>query len=293
VGATRAVSELLLTACVELDDKHDTPRESSRHSLLSPIWQEFREHMTLHRSTAGREQGVEQFVRTAPTRQLSRLRRTAAHSVAVVDVTELPQKSKARIARQDNFVERSIGIVLHQALEQLSMHPILPASCCAGDLRRWRMALQQQGLWGDVVESALQEIHIAISLSLSANHVGRWILSSAHVGARSEWALTTATAQGQIRDIVIDRSFIDQDTGLRWVIDYKSSRPAPAESLEDFVVRESAAHMEQLRCYRDAVRMLGAEPVRCALYFTALGHLHTVTELDLPAAESRIKTCDL
>ena len=97
--------------------------------------------------------------------------------------------------------------------------------------------------------------------------------------------MTTIDALGRIQDIIIDRSFIDAATGIRWVIDYKNSRPAEGEALQDFTARQCSAYLEQLRCYRDAVRALGNNPLRCALFFTALGHLHTVPALDLPATE--------
>ncbi len=287
VGATRAVSELLLTACVWWDEKADVPREPSRHSLLSPLWQEFKQHMTLHLSDAASEP----LDRSVSARPLARLRRDAVDTSADIDVIDSPPVAGRTVARQNNPVERSIGTVVHLALEELSRRQVLPANTGAQDQRRWRMALQQQGLWGDVLETSVQEVHHAIAQALSANHIGRWVLSAGHSGAHSEWALTTVNAQGVIKDIVIDRSFVDRQTGRRWLIDYKNSRPTPGESLHDFVVRESANYMEQLQYYRDAVRTMGAEPVHCALYFTALGHLHTVTELDLPAADNGINPC--
>ena len=48
VGATRAISHLLLTASVSRDEKAALPREPSMHSLLSPIWQTFAQQMTIH-----------------------------------------------------------------------------------------------------------------------------------------------------------------------------------------------------------------------------------------------------
>ena len=45
-------------------------------------------------------------------------------------------------------------------------------------------------------------------------------------------------------------------------------------------------YCEQLLRYRDAVRYLGNQRVRCALFFTASGRLHIVSELDLPATKS-------
>lgn len=113
--------------------------------------------------------------------------------------------------------------------------------------------------------------------------MGRWVLSSAHLKARSEWALTAVDRNGTAHDLIIDRTFIDASSGERWVVDYKNSLPLQGESLAVFVARESAVYGEQLCRYRDALQLLGSEPLRCALFFTALGHLHRLPDLDLPA----------
>lgn len=108
------------------------------------------------------------------------------------------------------------------------------------------------------------------------------MLSNEHAQAYSEWALTTVDLDGRIQGIIIDRSFIDRVTGDRWVIDYKNSAPASGELLEDFFAYECASYQQQLQRYRDALRHRCSEPLRCALFFTRLGHLHTMPELDLP-----------
>lgn len=73
---------------------------------------------------------------------------------------------------------------------------------------------------------------------------------------------------------------------MRWIIDYKSSRPSPGEPLEQFTAREAAVYVAQLQGYRDSVRALGGQAIRCALFFTALGHLYILPELDLPCLDT-------
>ena len=110
---------------------------------------------------------------------------------------------------------------------------------------------------------------------------GRWVLSSKHRQARSEYALTRPGANGGFIDLVVDRTFIDVDTGERWIVDYKTSRPLAGEALEAFSRREADTYWEQLQAYRAALGALGPEPVRCALYFTALGALHELTQTSM------------
>ncbi len=285
VGATRAVSQLLLTARVRWDEKTGLPHGPSRHSLLSPVWQAFVQQMTVHQSRATPEPANPMPRLPLLTRQSHNLGRPPGNA----DVTHLPQEAGRTISRPDSHVERSIGIVMHLALAELSGRPVLPAKASAVDQRRWRMALQREGLWREVLEDAMNEVRSCIDQTLQPGHIGRWILSSEHADAHSEWALTTVNSPGEIKDIVIDRSFIDRATGWRWIIDYKNSRPAPGESVDDFTARESATYIDQLRGYCQALRQLGQEPLHCALFFTALGHFHTVPDQQLLALPNGIR----
>ncbi len=289
VGATRAISHLLLTASVSRDEKTAIPREPSVHSLLSPIWQTFAQQMTIHPPCAAMELAI-------PVRPPPLLTRLPHHALRVLtnasEERTLPRVLRQVTARPDNHVERSVGAVVHLAMEELSRRPQLPGKPGARDRLRWRMALQQQGLWGSVLHDALKVVVSSITQLLHSDHIGRWVLSSGHAAAHSEWALTTVNSQGVVDDIVIDRSFIDRETGQRWVIDYKNSRPARGVSLDDFIARETINYLPQLRLYCDTVRQLGQEPLRCALFFTSLGRLHRVPELDLPAAGNWTKPCD-
>ncbi len=281
VGATRAISHLLLTASISMDEKTSLRRQPSMYSLLGSIWPTFEQEMTRHSPCPALESAV-------TVRSVSLLTRIPRHAerklTSSMEEQALPQAVSRNTARTDNHIERSTGTVVHLALEELSRTPSLPTKPSARHRLRWRMALQREGLWGSALSDALKIVVDSVAQSLKTDHIGRWVLSPRHADAHSEWALTTVNAHGVINDIVIDRSFIDSETGQRWVIDYKNSRPAHGESLDDFVLRESTNYMDQLRRYCDAVRQLGQEPLRCALFFTALGHLHRVPELDFPAS---------
>ena len=106
----------------------------------------------------------------------------------------------------------------------------------------------------------------------------RWLLFTPHRGAASELRLT-GFVDGELRNAVIDRSFIDAD-GTRWIVDYKTSQHAGG-GLDEFIDRELARYAAQLRLYTQLARGLGPEPVRAALYFPWLGEFR---ELTPPAA---------
>jgi ATP-dependent exoDNAse (exonuclease V) beta subunit len=106
-----------------------------------------------------------------------------------------------------------------------------------------------------------------------ADEAGRWILAP-HRDARSELPLT-GLSEGRLRSVVIDRSFVDE-SGARWVIDYKTSRHEGG-GLEEFLAQEMQRYAAQLRTYAALARALGPEPVRAALYFPLLGVLRELT----------------
>jgi hypothetical protein len=103
---------------------------------------------------------------------------------------------------------------------------------------------------------------------------GRWILSSAHRAAYSEWELSGVSA-GRLRNVRIDRSFIDA-SGTRWVIDYKISSHEGGD-LEGFLAQEVERYRPQLTAYVELVRAVGHESVRAALYFPLLGAFREVS----------------
>jgi hypothetical protein len=172
--------------------------------------------------------------------------------------------------------------VVHLALEELSLRDDLPLQVEYSDSQRWRCALAGMGLWGDALDEAQAAVERSLHCTLAADGPGRWILSRRHLQPRSEWALTWLNpGTGRSEDLVIDRTFVNADDGVRWVIDYKNSEPEAAEALEDFLERQEQDYREQLLRYRDALCALSDEPICCALFFTALGRLHHIKSLDV------------
>ena len=71
---------------------------------------------------------------------------------------------------------------------------------------------------------------------------------------------------GQLIRATIDRVFVDA-SGLRWVVDYKTSGP-PTGGLgrEAFLLEEKERYQDQLRLYLELIRQLyPGQPVRAAL----------------------------
>ena len=86
----------------------------------------------------------------------------------------------------------------------------------------------------------------------------------------------TGIIDGAPRNVVLDRMFVDD--GTRWIIDYKTAAPDADVSVDAFVKHEVTRYTPQLRMYGAIASRIYPEPVRLAIYFTALGHMERVAE---------------
>jgi ATP-dependent exoDNAse (exonuclease V) beta subunit len=259
----------MLSACLKADERSDEWRDPPTNRLLRPVWETFRQQMEVPGELADET--------TADVNDRHRLWRLG-DPPPTSRVTGIAQSAGAGSnipERAHNRLERHVGTVVHQALEELSQRNVLPREPGDADLARWSMGLRRLGLSGDSLAEGRSLLQQALQTTLEDRR-GRWVLSSGHRFARSEYALTLPAARDRFTDLVIDRTFVDDDTGERWIVDYKTSRPAAGETQEEFLRRESSKYRGQLQAYREAMAACGPEPVRCALYFTGLGVLHEI-----------------
>jgi ATP-dependent helicase/nuclease subunit A len=84
---------------------------------------------------------------------------------------------------------------------------------------------------------------------------------------------------------VIDRTFIDAE-GVRWVIDFKTSRHEGAD-LAEFLDRELDRYRGQLERNMALARRLGPQPVKAALYFPLMGELRELKQKPQPAPRTK------
>jgi ATP-dependent exoDNAse (exonuclease V) beta subunit len=72
---------------------------------------------------------------------------------------------------------------------------------------------------------------------------------------------------GQLIRATIDRTFLAED-GVRWIVDYKTSRPGDGGDADLFVRQELERYQGQLKIYQELVAQLYPEvQTRTALYF--------------------------
>ena len=168
---------------------------------------------------------------------------------------------------------RHIGTVVHAALQSFAAAAPLPERpAIEAGAAFYRAQLRRYGVPESELEPATARVLAALAGTVEDAR-GRWILDAGHREAASELALM-GLAEGRLRSIVIDRSFIDAQ-GVRWVIDFKTSTHEGGR-LEAFIAREAQRYRAQLAVYAALARELGPEPVRAGLYFPLLGAFQEV-----------------
>jgi ATP-dependent exoDNAse (exonuclease V) beta subunit len=130
---------------------------------------------------------------------------------------------------------------------------------------RIRAELILLGVAPAMLEEAVAHVRAALQ-SVLADERGRWILST-HAEAASELRLTLVE-NDMLEHVVLDRSFVD--AGVRWVIDYKTSRHEGSDTAT-FLEEEVARYRPQLERYARALARIDSRPIRLGLYFPLLG----------------------
>jgi ATP-dependent exoDNAse (exonuclease V) beta subunit len=210
---------------------------------------------------------------------------TNRHLLRVVETPDTLTSEKidlpaASALRSGNLSSRRYGTALHRGLELLANQGQLPTECPEFVSRALRFQLIELSSPSNDITDELSSLVSDVNRVLQ-DDAGRWMLSAYHQDAQAELALFVAEDQ---RQIVVDRTFIDKQTGIRWIIDYKTSRPADEASLADFLSEEAARYRDQLITYRSAMQRYDQShhpdvvETRMALYFSALAVLH-----ELPA----------
>jgi ATP-dependent exoDNAse (exonuclease V) beta subunit len=167
-------------------------------------------------------------------------------------------------AATDGDAARLRGVIMHRALQTLARGNPPP------DAVSLAAALRQEGLTRPVAAALAAEIQAELA-ACQADPFLSALLAPDMPWAASEWLLEDQPQPGAIRRGVIDRLAFDGNDW--WLLDYKSSRPAPGEDWEAFITQETEKYRPQLLAYREmAAKAQGIEPpeaIRLGIYFTA------------------------
>jgi ATP-dependent exoDNAse (exonuclease V) beta subunit len=116
-------------------------------------------------------------------------------------------------------------------------------------------------------EKAIAFIHASVRRTLETPSLA-WIFDDQYLDSECELELSRLQS-GQLRNFIIDRTFIDQND-VRWVIDYKTSTPSAGQTIDSFVAEQRENYRSQLDSYRSLFSYMESRPIRTGLLLTAI-----------------------
>ena len=284
VAATRAIKSLTWFASLEGGIDSPPPRDS----MLALIWPLIREQAVFVKPAPDAGHAAPQYQNTLHALPADHAWKPP---VALPEIAgaPLPEEQVAAASMVLDQPETAIGNIVHAELKRLASMP-LPAVGSDVSAREavWDRRLRREGIERPEV---LAEITRQIA-SVLDDEDGRWLLDNARSEAESE-SPYTARIDGEFRNVVVDRTFVD-DTGCRWIIDYKTGAPNEDESEANFARRQVDRHAAQLALYaRILSRFDDSRPIKTALYLTALPQLVVVSpEFSVNPRQQRRTDCE-
>jgi ATP-dependent exoDNAse (exonuclease V) beta subunit len=245
VAATRAESRLHLLACLKVDED-GVMKMPSKRSLLGIAWRAFENAVRLPSVAVTQSDGKESL----PSGELHRLPADFELPASPAEV-EWRSPEEGREEEQVEFswvgeTARHMGTVVHAWLHRIADDEL--KGWDAARVGRARVVISGQlstrGVSGTELEAATERVLEALRNSI-ADQKGRWVLGS-HPEASNEYRIRTRD-----RSYVIDRLILDAQ-GIRWVVDYKTSRHEGAD-IEGFLDREQKRYAAQLDAYAAAL----------------------------------------
>ena len=159
------------------------------------------------------------------------------------------------------------GTVVHRCLQVMAMEGIDAWSIEKNVAQRPhnRDSLYTLGVPEEELDKACNWVEQALT-GILTDPRGRWLLAD-HREQASEYALS-GTLQGDVVNIVIDRTFVDEN-GIRWIVDYKTSRHESGD-IEQFLDLQQERYRGQLEKYAAIMSAMDDRPIRLGLYLPIL-----------------------
>jgi ATP-dependent exoDNAse (exonuclease V) beta subunit len=278
VAATRAKHSLFLLGAIEPTSKGEINPKNG--TLLGELWPAIKQDQVLRLEAAlceSRDSGQSKPAENpdVPSSQPApQYRRLATDWVSPPppDAVEQPGHEPVDIHDDIEFSwagedARLTGNLVHRLLQLIAERGYSNWTTTGGMAGRenWcRQQLASNGVTGDKADLILQRTSKSVENCLASKQ-GKWILEPREDSA-CEYALT-AMLDGQARNLVLDRTFVEQDE--RWIIDYKTSSHSGGDP-DGFLQNEKERYAGQLERYRQAMAMTETRPIRIALYFPLL-----------------------
>jgi len=275
VACTRAIKSIHMFS--KLKAKKTSFDLPGKRSLLKPIWPTIKDGLDAE-LTNYQVGGAAEIIDdpTPKTTLMKRLNVSADLLSRDSDHCQLllcEKKAQKKAAFKDPDAKlskkrRSMGILLHRALRQVAVEGVDEFNQQRLDKmeKSWPAQLQEMGVGAS--DKDISEIRSAIRTT-TEHAKGRWILKHHADTDISEKAFgyRNLSDKENAGSSIIDRSFVDE-SGVRWIIDYKLSNPRKDEDIDEFEARQIHMYEEKMRHYRDIYRAIEPQrTIKMALYF--------------------------
>ncbi len=291
IAITRAKTSVTLLATLELNSKGEVA--PYKNSLLRRIWDEIQtQDQSLVRridisnpEDSGDAEAASELPAPAPADQnqrplLNRLRDPLSLNSRQL---EIMQELAAALEPENDAVADDIaveeisqsttdlisarsGTLIHQALQAHVESP-LTTEILQPLRRHWKVQLARlvddDGELTRVLDSMEKNL-----LNCINDEANNWIFDSQLEDSSTELEITRQ-AQNYVENYIIDRSFVDE-SGTRWIIDYKTASKQTGEADESFIARQRELHGSQLENYRSLFANLEERATKTALYLSSI-----------------------
>lgn len=289
VAATRARERLVLSAVLTAETTEDGARRAkapAKNSLLNDLWPTVGADFDRAYLASSDEDPDPSAVTAVGTESAAAntLRRLAdGWAAAPRPAFAGPRRRIDAEARDIDFnwagtQARRVGTVLHRLLERIGREGFesLDEDRRARLKARIEPLLIRAGERGESLTDSGRVVRTALNRVFESADA-RWLLSAKHQDAACELALS-GWIDGSLVNGIVDRTFID-DTGQRWIIDYKSGYHDGGD-LNAFLEQERSRYQPQLKRYRRLFEQIAQHPVRTALYLARHDRLLEVDTSD-------------
>ena len=264
VAATRAKKRLHLLVHANRNEE-DTPVAPPSSTLLHHIWPHVASSFVTAETTEDSSEQDRPAVTSHSKRTATPLR-TDAHT-SIENVVSDSTTTAAEVEIEFEWAgenARHIGTLIHRQIERITREGInaWPVEKINASRANFTAGLRNLGVVENSIDAATDRVVDALTAMVNDER-GAWLLAD-HLEGEVELALAQTSAEG-VRELVIDRTFIDKD-GIRWIVDYKTGGHEGG-NLTSFLDTEQERYSPQLENYAKVMREMDARPIRLGLYF--------------------------
>ena len=273
IGVTRAIKSVSMFGTVVMKDTDDagTIKAPDKNSLLHTLWQQMETAIGSDSQSSIQLIPLGTILDTESPVQEKALLSKRLPPDWKPSIAIHPEISPVNINSSidnvhDNLLERKVGDLVHDCLHRLSEGRLQMESKNQMQTLAASWKTELAGLThepDEIVKQVLRQLD-----DCRKNDRFEWLINTPHKEAASELELSDYRRNFR-RASVIDRTFVDEN-GIRWIIDFKSSKPPENISLDEFLTEQTNIYSEQLSRYASLFRAMGDNKIKTALFFTAI-----------------------